>query len=174
MNMKLLLKKRIFFFITSTVFILTLTVASSYAFKNSDLNRDAVVLNSEKLKVLYENGQIIEQEDSYQMSAEQGMEKAKTSTIKIINDKNSAANYYLKISNKEEGKNNLEFNKIYYSINGEEPLLLSTTSNGIVYYGKVNGNEEAVINIKVWAGLEYITNKDQGKVINLKYEILEN
>ena len=168
-----LLRKRLFFFIISTVFILILTVASSYAFANSDLNNDAVVFNNEKLKVLYENGQTIEQNSSYPMSLEQGMDKVRPSTIKVINDKKSSTNFYLKISDKEENDYNLGFDKIYYSVNGEEPLLLSTASNGIIYYGRVNANEETIINIKVWAALEYINNNDQGKSVNLKYEILE-
>lgn len=173
MNMNGLLRKRLFFFVTSTVFILILTVASSYAFKNSDLNSDVVVFNNEKLKVLYENGQVIEQNSSYPMSFQQGMEKVKPSTIKVINNKKCSVNYYLKISNKEESDNNLSFDKIYYSINEDAPALLSSASKGIVYYGKVNGEEEDIINIKVWMSSEFITNDDQGKSINLKYEILE-
>lgn len=173
MNMNGLLRKRLFFFVTSTVFILILTVASSYAFTHSDLNSDAVVFNNDKLKVLYENGQVIDENSSYPMSFQQGIEEAPVSTIKVINNKKVATNFYLKISDKEENKNNLEFDKIYYSINGDTPLLLSTASNGIVYYGQVNGDEEVIISIKVWASSEYVTNNDQGKSINLKYEILE-
>lgn len=173
MNMNRLLRKRLFFFITSTAFILILTVASSYAFTHSDFTNDAVVFNNDKLKVLYENGQEIEQKSSYPMSFQQGIDEAPLSTIKVINNKKLASNFYLKISDKEENKNNLGFDKIYYSINGETPLLLSTAPDGIVYYGQVDGDEEVIISIKVWASSEYITNNDQGKSVNLKYEILE-
>lgn len=168
-----LLKKRLFFFVTSTVFILTLTVASSYAFAHSDFHNDAVVMNSEKLKVLYENEQATLQKSSYPMSFQQGINSAPESTIKVINNKKLSTNFYLKISNKEENENNLGFDKIYYAINGEEPLLLNSAKEGIVYYGKVDGNEEIIIKIKVWAASEYVTNNDQGKNVNLKYEILE-
>ncbi len=171
--MNKLFKKRLFFFITSTVFILILTVASSYAFTHSDFSNDAVVFNNDKLKVLYENGQVIDQKSSYPMSFQQGIEEAPLSTIKVINNKKAASNFYLKISDKEENSNNLGFDKIYYSINGEAPLLLSTASDGIVYYGKVNGDEEVILSIRVWASAEHITNNDQGKSVNLKYEILE-
>lgn len=174
MNINGLLKKRLLFFAISTVFIVFITVASSYAFMHNDLNDDVVVLNNKNLQVLYENEQMTEKNSSYPMNFQQGTSEIADNTIKIINKKGSKTNYYLKITNKDSSENNLSFEKMYYSINDEAPMLLSTTPNGIVYYGQVNGKEEYVLNIKVWPATEYITNVDQGKIINLKYEIIEN
>ncbi len=173
MNINKLLKKRLVFFVTSTVFIVMVTIASSYAFSHSDLKSDAVVLNNNNLAVLYENGQIMDDKSSYPMSFQQGIEEAPNNTIKIINNKKFSTNFYLKITNKNEGMNNLSYDKIYYSINNSEPMLLSTSTDGNVYYGQVKGDEEVILNIKVWSALEYITNADQGKSVNLKFEIIE-
>lgn len=173
MNINKLFKKRLVFFITSTVFIVLVTVASSYAFANSDLNSDAVVMNNNNLHVLYENEQAAFNNGSYPMSFQQ-LEEIPTSTIKVINNKKFSTNYSLKISNKDESVNNLEFSKIYYSVNDSNPVLLSNALDGIVYYGFIKGNEEVVLNIKVWPASEYVKNEDQGKSVNLKYEIIEN
>lgn len=174
MNIDKLLKKRLVFFCISTVFIVLVTVASSYAFSRSDLNSDAVVLNSSGLKVLYENGQIMEQHDSTPMSYQQGLEQTTYNTIKIINKERVATNYSLIVSSEGNIDSNLSYDKIYYSVNGSNPMLLSSSTNGILYYGKINGEEEEILKIKVWPALEYITNEDQGKSVNLRFEVVEN
>lgn len=172
MNIDKLFKKRVVFFITSTVFILCVTVASSYAFAKSDLNSDAVVMNNNNLSVLYEQEQVIDNK-TYPMSYQESSD-IPTSKIKVINNKKFAINYVLKISNKDEDANNLEFDKIYYSINDNDPMLLSSAVDGYVYYSKIDGYDEVELNIKVWASSEYVTNDDQGKSVNLKFEIIEN
>lgn len=174
MNINKLLKKRLVFFCISTVFIVLVTVASSYAFSRSDLNSDAVVLNSSGLKVLYENGQIMEQHASTPMSYQQGLEQTTYNTIKIINQERSSRNYSLMVTSDGSIENNLSYDKIYYSVNGSNPMLLNSSTNGILFYGKINAGEEEILKIKVWPALEYITNDDQGKSVDLRFEVVEN
>lgn len=172
MNMNGLLKKRLLLFVMSTLFIVIMTIASSYAFSHSKLNTNVVVINKNNLQILYEDGQTTELNSSYPMSFQQ-KDEISTKSIKVINKCNIPINFSLNVSNKEESINNLEYEKIYYSINGEHPMILSTFADGIIYYGQVKGNEEYILNIQVWPALEYITNADQGKSVNLQFEILE-
>lgn len=171
MDISSLLKKRVIFFLISLIFVMVITVVSSYAFVNNEINGEKII-NSNNLQIVYENGKVAVEKSSYPMSVDQGIKEAPSNIIRIINKSKYSAKFSLVVSNKDKKNNNLSFNKIYYSVNGSNPQILGNAENGIVYSATIEENKEYKLDVKIWAASEYISNEDQGKKVDLKFEVL--
>lgn len=163
MNVNNYIKKRLLIFICTLSIISLLLIGSSYSFKNSSFNSDKIVNNN--LYVAYN----MSNSYSYPMSKDYGRLYASSNIISIEN-KNSYDIEYELIINKVDEEDSLDLNKIYYSINGSNAKVLK---DGINYVGKISANSKINLDIKVFPGQDLIDESDDGKYINLNYNIRE-
>ena len=171
MNIDELFKKRLLFFFTSFIFIVIVTISSSYAIKeNVDNSR---VINNENIEIVFENNQDDVHYSEYPLSYEQGIKLSPSNLIRVINNGSDDKRYDIYIRG-DETTSSLDINKVYYSIDGREPRNLGSDITNAVYSGLLAGNEEKVINIKVWAASELIDNNDQGKELDLHFLVIED
>lgn len=172
MNIDKLLKKRLMFFFTSFIFIVLATISSSYAILNSNVDKSKVI-NKGNLEITYENGYNEVLNSGYPMSYEQGISLSPSNIIKIKNLSTSVASFDLYI-NVNDVNNSLDTNKIYYSINDSTPVILGNMFDSKVFSDNIDENGEYILDIKVWASLDLVDNSDQGRVIDLNFEVVES
>lgn len=170
MKIEELLKKRLLFFFVSFIFIIIVTISSSYAILNSDVNKSKVI-NNGNLEITYDKGYDVIN-SGYPLSYEQGITSSPSNIIRIKNlsDRKTSFDLYIETNDVD---NSLDVNKIYYSINDSKPLILGEREGSIIYTDTIMDGEEYILDIKVWASLELINNSDQGKNIDLKFEVRE-
>ena len=172
MNIDELFKKRLLFFFASFIFIVMVTISSSYAM-NDKLNVEkGKVINNGNLKIIYPSGDEIIENCGYPLSYQQGNSISPSNIIRIINKSDEKTSFDLSIK-ANINESSLDINKIYYSINDSEPVILGTKKDFIVYSSAIDKGKEYVLDIKVWASSELINNDDQGKEIDLIYEVSE-
>lgn len=168
MNIDELLKKRLLFFFTSFVFIVLTTISSSYAILNKNNVENSKVINNGILDVVYKNG-MNAIDSGYPMSYEQGINDSPSNIIELINNSNEDVRYRLNI-NYSTDSNSLDSKKILYSINNSKPEILG---NNNIYEDIVGKESKSTLDIKIWAYDKLVTNDDQGKKIDISFEVLE-
>lgn len=171
MNIDELFKKRLLFFFTSFIFIVIVTISSSYAMLNNDVEKGKVI-NNGNLRIVYPRGSEIVENCEYPLSYQQGNSISPSNIIRIINKSNENTGYELYIKALKQDTS-LDINKIYYSINDSEPVILGSKDDSLVYSSIIEGKEEHALDIKVWASSELIDNSDQGHEIDLTFEVVE-
>ena len=157
------LKKRRLLFVITVILIIVIIIVSVCTFLKK--GKESSNVQEQDLKITYN----ITKNNNYPMTKEDGITNADYSTIVIKNNKPYDQEYKLVV--KPEDNSTLELNKIYLYINNEV-MLLSDLNNNIAYENKVKANEETSISFKTWVGLDLITNEDNDKIVNLKYEII--
>lgn len=172
MNIDELLKKRLMFFFVSFIFIVVITISSSYAITINNVEKGKVI-NNGNLNIIYPSGEELVENCGYPLSYQQGNSIAPSNIIRVINNSNNKTSFNLLIRT-DNNDNSLDVNKIYYSINDCEPIILGLAKNSIVFNEQLDSNEEYILDIKVWASSELINNEDQGKEINLIFDIIES
>lgn len=160
-------KKRFVLFILSIVFIIFVLIISVITVKNSDFVKNDVQFDSGNLQLLYKNSEDNSQSGSIPMSFQQGIEYIPADKIQIVNKSDLSTIFSLCVQEFDVSSNNLGMNKLYYYINGDGGVLANT--DGCIYTGKIKGNETIDLEVKIWPGLDLVSDDDQGKVINLKY-----
>lgn len=174
MNISKIIKKRMGLFIISLIFITLLSITSTYAFMNNSFVDNPKVINNENLKITYENGTEKIKNCSYPMSFQQGIKESPSNIIKIVNKGHFSTKFSLKINEISDDSDSIDLNKIYYSINNNDPKILGETLDGIIYNSNIKSNSEYIFDIKLWVASEFVENSDQGKSIKLKFEVLNN
>ena len=169
MKIESYLKKRLSLFIISFTFIVLLTIGSTFAMLNSKSDK---VNEGSDLEIVYENKNNNLMSSTIPMTKEDGLINAIPNVIHITNSKNYNIKYSLKVTS--ENNNTLGFNKMYYSINSSDVQLLSDSNDNIIYEDVIEPDEVVTLNVRVWVGLDLITNDDQGKSLDLKYSIIED
>jgi len=124
------------------------------------------------LEIVYENKNNNLMSSTIPMTKEDGLINAIPNVIHITNSKNYNIKYSLKVTS--ENNNTLGLNKMYYSINSSDVQLLSDSNDNIIYEDVIEPDEVVTLNVRVWVGLDLITNDDQGKSLDLKYSIIED
>ncbi|HOB26400.1 MAG TPA: hypothetical protein PLB45_01700 [Bacilli bacterium] len=169
MKIESYLKKRLSLFIISFTFIVLLTIGSTFAMLNSKSDK---VNEGSDLEIVYENKNNNLMSSTIPMTKEDGLINAIPNVIHITNSKNYNIKYSLKVTS--ENNNTLGLNKMYYSINSSDVQLLSDSNDNIIYEDVIEPDEVVTLNVRVWVGLDLITNDDQGKSLDLKYSIIED
>lgn len=157
------LKKRRYLLILTVIVIIGIIISSIYTFtkKNNESNN---VLEQD-LHVTYN----IAKDLPYPMDKKDGVEKANSSLINIVNNTNNTIKYKLVV---KEDNSTLDKSKVYIYINNNV-YKLSDFNDNTILHNSIKPNEEYNISFKTWVGLDLITSSDNDKVLNLKYEIIE-
>lgn len=169
MNIDELLKKRLLFFFTSFVFIVIATISSSYAILNKNNVENYKVINNGRLDIIYKSG-MSALDSGYPMSYEQGIDSSPSNIIEVVNNGEEDTPYHLNI-NYSSDSNSLDSKKILYSINGSEPKILGSDN---IYRSIVKKNSKEILDIRIWAYNKLVTNDDQGKKIDIIFEVLKD
>lgn len=172
MNIDELLKRRLLFFFASFIFIVIVTISSSYAILNKNNVEKGKVINNGNLRIIFPKGNEIIDNCGYPLTYQQGNSVAPSNIIKIVNNSNKKTSFELYIRT-DDNTNSLDINKIYYTINDSEPIILGTKKDSIVFEASISDKEAYILDIKVWASSELINNEDQGKEVDLTFEVLE-
>ena len=158
MNMEDYLKKRVLFFICSLISLSIVTICSTFAIMNSDINKsNYLVVANKNIEVMYLN-------DSESLS----MSGIPYSIDEIINKTDNPTSY--KISLKETSGHNFDLTKIYYSIDSVSNRL---NSNGEILLSDLPPNSTHIYDIRVWLGEDLITASDLGNKLSFTLKVTE-
>lgn len=165
------LKKRIWLF-GITLLIVALCLLTSYNVKNKkDLSTTDKVINSGNLEIILVDGKNGFKNSVYPLSYEQGNLKSPSNIVKIVNKSNLSTKFYIYINQTNVDNNSIDLNKIYYSINNENPRILGSSSSGEILSGTIKGRREKIFDIKVWAGEEFVDSNDAGKTLSFEINV---
>lgn len=160
MSINKYIKKRMWLFSLTFIFIIILTVGSSIALLSNDAfqNGDKVVVGN--LHVVYEKGS-------------KKANDTKNYTAKKVVIKNEAAlNNKYSLVIKAKNDNTMNLNKVMYQINDEKISSLGEKEDGVVYQGTLKGKEEVTLEILIFVSPDLIDATDQGKQLNLEYKVI--
>ena len=168
MNMEYYLKKRVLFFICSFIALSIVTICSTFAIVNSDINKSSyLVVASKNIQVMYLNDSESLSMSGIPYSIDEGSE-VPSNVIKIINKTDKPTSY--KISLKETSSHNFDLTKIYYSIDSNASRL---NSNGEILLSDLPANSTHIYDIRVWLGSDLITASDLGNKLSFTLNVSE-
>ena len=87
MSISKVIRKRLVFFIVTLVFIVLLTITSTYAFQKEKIVNNNGVFNNGNLSIKYVMGNNSLKTCSYPLSFQQGIQKSPENLIKIVKKK---------------------------------------------------------------------------------------
>jgi len=162
-----LLKREMVVTAVSVLFVSTLILGSSYAvLTNIDKAEDYNVVKTGTLQIAYDDtseglGNIIRLNGAYPESDEEG-QKREPYRFKITNTGSIPAEYNVKILDdssmiEEDGCGDrlLDKSRLKYSIDGGEPVILSTMGEEyIVATNTLGAGESVVIEVRMWIDIE--------------------
>lgn len=173
MNMGKYIKKRMIFFCVSFLFVIVCSVAASFSFMNSNFVNNDIVINNENLQIIYENGKKGIQKSLYPLSFQQGNLKSPSNIIKIVNKGHFSTNFAIVIKQTDVSIDNIDINKIYYSVNNSTPNILGKARNGEIFSSTLAADSEFIVDVKLWISSEFIENDDAGKKIALEFDVIK-
>lgn len=171
MKINQLIKKRLLVFASTLLIIVVLTISSSYALANNEITKTDIQENTNKLTISYENSEFM-QTGSYPMNKENGLVNCPVNKVDINNKENKSTDFSLMLYPTDISDKSISADKVFYSINGEEPKILGDSVDYVIYRGNIKGNSKDKVEIQVWVSEEKIENTDQGKSLNLDFKIL--
>jgi hypothetical protein len=163
MKMSEYLKKKRYLLILTFVVITGIIVSSIYTFTKG--SKESNNIQEQDLKVTYNIAKNI----LYPMDRVDGANKADSSSIHIRNTSNKNIKYKLIF---DEDNSTLDKSKIYININNNT-YILSDFNDNTILHDSIKPNDEYTITFKSWVGLDLITSSDNDKVLNIKYQIIE-
>lgn len=168
MNMEDYLKKRVLFFICSLISLSIVTICSTFAIMNSDINKsNYLVVANKNIEVMYLNDSESLSMSGIPYSIDEFAE-VPSNVIKIINKTDNPTSY--KISLKETSGHNFDITKIYYSIDSVSNRL---NSNGEILLSDLPPNSTHIYDIRVWLGEDLITASDLGNKLSFTLKVTE-
>lgn len=168
MNMQNYLKKRVLFFISSFIILSIVTICSTFAILNSDINKSSyLVVANKNIEVMYLNDIESLAMSGIPYSIDE-FTKVPSNVIKIINKTNKLTSY--KITLKETSGHNFDLSKIYYSIDSVANRL---NSNGELLLSDLPPNTTHIYDIRVWLGEDLITASDLGNKLSFTLNVSE-
>lgn len=165
------LKKKIGIFLSTLIVIGICFFVSIVVNKNNNINTKDLVIKSGNLQIIYENGIDGVKNSLYPLSYQQGIDESPSNIVKVINKGKKTTSFKVYLVEKEQNENNLDVNKIYFSVNNGNPVILGSINDGVIYSANIPKKEERILDIKFWAGSDLISNKDSGKSLNLEIKV---
>lgn len=158
MNIDKYMQKRFWIFSLSFVFILLLTIGSSYAITSNAASDVAKKIGS--LHVTFKNSEKAEGTANF------------SATNIIIENKIAYKSPYSIIITSLLEEDSIDLNKVYYRINNGKPRILGKAEDGIILSDYINPRSSLEFELSVWIAPELIDNTDQGKKLSLNYEVV--
>lgn len=152
MSINKYIKDKSLYFLLTLVVVIVISVTSSFAFVNNDVNR---VLDS-GLKVRYKENRI----------SSMLIEKE----VLITNNGSTSKSYSVYASSLDD-ENTISLDKVYYSINDGVESLLKSNNNSSIYRGILDKNESIKLKIKFWVSYDLLENSDQGKSLSISLNV---
>ncbi len=172
MKMQSLIKKRLIVFCSTLLVIIILTISSTFALVNNDITKTDIQENTNKLVLKYRDEGTSIKTGLYPMTKEYGLEESPINRLQIQNKDKQDSEFSLMLFPKDISENSISVDKVYYSVNGEEPRILGDSLDYVVYRGTISGNDKENLTIQIWLSAERVENDDQGKPLNLDFKIL--
>lgn len=173
MHINKYLRKKSIIFIISIIFILG-CVAIVYYINNYNNVNELIETNVRNLEVIYDTDNKSLNYISTPLDYSSGITMSPSNLIRIVNTSENKTTYKVYLYSTTDNLTGLSDSKIYVSINENDGVLLSSLiDDGLLYTSTIGGNEEQIINIKIWLSSEYITENDLSKSLNLKLKIEE-
>jgi len=172
MKIQSLVRKRLLVFCTTLFIVVVLTISSTFALKNNDISKTEIQENTNKISLKYLDDGTYMKTGSYPMTKDYGLETAPTNKLQIHNKDREDSNYSLMLVPRKDLKDSISVDKIYYSVNGEEPRILGDSMDYVIHRGEIGGNKKKNISIQIWVSAERVDNEDQNKTLNLDFKVL--
>ena len=171
MEINKLIRKRLLVFTSTLLIIVILTITSSYALANNDITKTDIQENTNKLTFKYDSGDSLIT-GTYPMSKEDGLDNAPLNKIIITNKDKKATDYSLMLYPTDISDKSISTDKVYYSVNGENPKILGDSVDYVIYRGNIKSNDNERLTIQIWISGERVENDDQDKSLNLNFKVL--
>ena len=171
MEINKLIRKRLLVFTSTLLIIVILTITSSYALANNDITKTDIQENTNKLTFKYDNGDSLKTGE-YPMTKELGLDKAPVNKIIITNKDKKSTDYSLMLYPTDISDKSISTDKVYYSVNGENPKILGDSVDYVIYRGNIKSNDNERLTIQIWISGEKVENDDQDKSLDLNFKVL--
>lgn len=170
MKINKILNKRFSIFIVSSVIIIIICIFATETIKNSDFVNDYVYVDTDNLQIIYKNGTKNAKNSGYPLSFQQGKEESDINLIEIVNKQDFSTSFSLCVREFDVSSKSLSLDKIYFDVNNNSSGTLSD-DNKCFYTDTIDKKEKMILNVRLWAGSDLVTNEDQGKSINLEFYV---
>ena len=172
MKIQSLIRKRLIVFCTTLFIVVVLTISSTFALKNNDISKTEIQENTNKIALKYLDDGTSIKTGAYPMTKEYGLEQAPKNRLQIHNKDKEGSNYSLMLVPRKDLKDSISVDKIYYSVNGEEPRLLGDSIDYVIQRGEIGANKKINVSIQIWVAADKVENEDQDKTLNLDFKVL--